>query len=267
MLLDIDLPGGSGTNGQGAVPRGIVAPERPGTVDASTRTSDVTVGADLDRIEAAVAGGDTDLSALGFWRVVGRVKRDAVLVGAHADQIGRIDTAAFRARVRLRVPVWVGTTLLLLGIVAGAAAVVLAGRTEGTVAGLALLAAAAIWSIAVHSPSHWLFGWLAGIRFTDYFLGGPPPPRPGLKTDYATYLRAEPSMRAWFHASGAIATKLAPFVALALAPTTNAPAWAIWATAGLGVLQIATDVLFSVRSSDWKKFRRERAVAKATRAG
>ena len=31
-------------------------------------------------------------------------------------------------------------------------------------------------------------GRLVGIRFTDYFIGGPPPPRPGLKTDYATYL-------------------------------------------------------------------------------
>ena len=48
----------------------------------------------LDEIEAAVAGGRSDLGELGFWRLVGRIKRDPALVEAHADQVGRIDTAA-----------------------------------------------------------------------------------------------------------------------------------------------------------------------------
>ena len=68
-------------------------------------------------------------------------------------------------------------------------------------------------------------------------------------------------MRVVFHASGAIATKLAPFVALALWPATNAPGWAAWVLLGLGLVQIGTDVAFSRRSSDWKKVARERAVA------
>ena len=72
-------------------------------------------------------------------------------------------------------------------------------------------------------------------------------------------------MRAWFHASGAIASKLAPFVAVALAPATNAPAWAVLAAAAFGVLQIVIDVLFSTKSSDWKRFRRERGVARYLR--
>jgi hypothetical protein len=223
------------------------------------------VGIELERIEAAVASGDTDLRALGFWRLVGRVKRDPVLVIEHADRIGRIDTAAFRAGVKLRVPVWTGNLLLALMVLAGVGAIVVAARTEGTVAGIALLVAGVTWSIGVHSPTHWFVGWLAGIRFTAYFLGGPFPPRPGVKTDYATYLRAEPSMRAWFHASGALATKIAPFVAVLLAPATNAPAWAVALMALYGVLQIVTDVTLSTKSSDWKKFSRERAVAKARR--
>jgi hypothetical protein len=65
------------------------------------------------------------------------------------------------------------------------------------------------------------------------------------------------------HASGAIATKLAPFLVLALYPLTHAPAWAAWAVLALAILQILTDVLFSVRTSDWKKFKREMAVARA----
>jgi hypothetical protein len=64
------------------------------------------------------------------------------------------------------------------------------------------------------------------------------------------------------HASGAVATKLAPFLALACWPATEAPAWAAWGLLALGVLQIATDVLFSVRSSDWKKVRRELRIAR-----
>lgn len=231
-------------------------------------TSEEDLGVRLDRIEATVAKGEAgfaDLKTLGFWRIVGVVKRDPVLVAEHADQIGRIDTAVFRASVRLRAPVWLGNTLLVGVIAFGVAALIVAARTEDATAGIALLVAGGAWSLGVHSPTHWCVGWLAGIRFTDYFLGGPPPPRPGIKTDYATYLRAEPSMRAWFHASGAIATKIAPFLAVALAPATNAPAWAVLAMGVYGLLQIVTDLRFSTKTSDWKKFSRERAVAKAMR--
>jgi hypothetical protein len=223
------------------------------------------IGRELDRIQAAVAAGDTDLRALGFWPIVARIKRDPAAVVRFADQVGHIDTAAFRARVRTRVRPWMGIGLQLLISVAGVVALVLAARWTGTWAGLALLASGGAWSLGWHVPAHAFVGWLAGIRMTDAFLGGPPPKRPGLKTDYATYLRAEPSMRVWFHASGAIATKLAPFVALALWPVTNAPAWAAWALLGLGALEIATDILFSTKSGDWKKVARERTVVRDRR--
>lgn len=239
-------------------------------MEAGTTAADPSpdLGAELDRIEAAVGAGERNLRTLGFWRLVGRIKRDPVLVAAHAEQVGRIDTTAFRSGVRLRTRVWVGLVLLLGAGLVGLAAVVVAAAVDSPGwAGLLLVGAGATWTVAFHVPTHALIGWLIGIRFTDTFLGGPPPPRPGLKTDYATYLRAEPAARAWFHASGAIATKLAPFLALAVWPLTEAPAWAAWILLGLGVLQIVTDVLFSVRTSDWKKFRRERAVARSMRAG
>jgi len=219
----------------------------------------------LDRIEASLGTGSTDLAALGFWGVVASIKRDPVMVIELADQAGRIDRDAFRARVRLRAPVWVGTAALTAVVGAGVVAIVLAGVWDGTLAGLALLAAGGAWSLGIHSPAHQAFAWFAGIRISDYFLGGPPPPRPGVKTDYASYLRTEASRRAWFHASGAIATKVAPFVAVALAPLTNAPAWAVIAMAAYGVFQIVTDVVFSTRASDWKKFLRERAIANELR--
>lgn len=219
------------------------------------------------RIEVAVEGGSSDLRELGFWRWVARVKPDAELSDRWAEQIGRIDGAAFRAGVRLRIPVWAGNALLLVGVVTGAVAVVVARTAESeTLAGLALIVAAGMWSVSTHCLAHWAVGRAVGIRFTDYFLAGVPP-YPGLKTDYASYLRTAPASRAAMHAAGAIATKLAPFVALAFWPATDAPWWSAAALLGLGVLQITTDILFSVKKSDWKKVKRERAVARARAAG
>ncbi|HEU4354126.1 MAG TPA: hypothetical protein VFT27_00915 [Actinomycetota bacterium] len=216
------------------------------------------------RIEAAVSGGETDLSRLGFWRLLRRVKADPELATRWADVAGRIDRSAFESAVRPRFPVWFGNAALLLGTAVGGLAVVVAMRAEDEfVAGVALVLAAGVWSVTVHDLAHWIVGRLVGIRFTCYFIGGPFPPRPGLKTDYATYLRTPAAARAWMHASGALATKAAPFVALAFWWATDAPAWAAWACAALGAFEIATDILFSRTSSDWKKVARERRIARA----
>ena len=217
----------------------------------------------FERIEAAVETGDTALGRLGFWRLLAKVKADPVLAGHWADVAGRIDRRAFEARVRLRVPVWLGNAVLLLGTLVAAFAIGVAlGTDSEVVAGLALLAAGGVCSVTLHDLAHWVTGRTVGIRFTCYFIGGPFPPRPGLKTDYATYLKTSPAARAWMHASGALATKLAPFAVLAFWPATVAPWWAAAGLLGLGVLQIVTDVLFSVKSSDWKKVRRELGVAR-----
>lgn len=222
------------------------------------------VSGELDRIEAAVLEGNADLGALGFWRIVAQVKPDRILVERHADQIGRIDTAAFREFARLRMSVWAGNAVLLIGAGVGLASAIAARVvSSSTLAGLLLIAAGAIWTVTLHSPTHWFVGSLVSIRFTDYFVGGPPPPRPGLKSDYASYLRADPGSRAWMHASGAIATKLAPFLALAFWPGSGAPWWSAVALIAIGVVSIGTDIVFSVKLSDWKKFLRERAVARA----
>ena len=231
------------------------------------------LGAELDRIEAAVDAGDTDLRQLGFWRVVALVKRDDALIERYADQVGRIDAKAFRAAPFVRLPVWVGLALMVAGLGVGSWAAwtaVLAGPISSSephppTAGVSLLIAAGAWAASAHSFAHYVVGRFVGILFTDFFFAIPPPPLPGLKTDYATYLRASATERAWMHASGAIATKLAPFAALALAPASGAPAWSIGILVGFGLFQIATDVLFSTKASDWKKVRRELAVARARR--
>jgi hypothetical protein len=219
------------------------------------------------RIEAAVAEGETDLAALGFWRLLSKVKRDPVLSSHWADAAGRIDRVAFESRVRLRFPIWFGNAVLVGATAAGVAAVIIAVQTTSpTVAGLALVFAAADWSASVHGLAHWLAGRAARIRFTSYFFDRPFPPTPGLKTDYATYLRASPEARAWMHASGAIASKISPLVALAFWPATVAPVWAALVIAAYTLLLVVIDVIYSVRYSDWKKVRRELRVARGRAA-
>jgi hypothetical protein len=112
-----------------------------------------------------------------------------------------------------------------------------------------------------HGLAHLLVGRLAGIRFSHWFIGELKRPQPGVKVDYATYLRASTPVRAWMHASGAIATKIIPFALIGAAIAADLPAWAVWGLAVIGIASIVTDVLWSTRSSDWKRFKREMRLA------
>jgi hypothetical protein len=117
--------------------------------------------------------------------------------------------------------------------------------------------------IGTHSLAHYVVGRMAGIRFTHVFLGGPPPPRPGVKTDYATYLRATPRARAIMHASGAVVTKLLPFALLPVSVWLyEGWPWLTWVLIAIGIFQIVTDVVLSTKVSDWKKVRREMRAAR-----
>jgi hypothetical protein len=219
--------------------------------------------AEFERIEAAVDAGETDLRALGFWRLLGKVKADQALAVHWAGPAGRIDRRAFETGVRFRLPVWFGNLVLVLGIAAGAVGVGIALTTDSPeLAGWALVFAALDWSASFHAPAHWVVGRMIGMRFLAYYVHDLIPPVPGLKIDYETYLRTPPEARAWMHASGAIGSKVGPVLALAFWPASVAPAWAAWVIAGYGALIIATDVFISTRKSDWKRFRREMRIAR-----
>lgn len=229
------------------------------------------------RIEREVDRGNTDLSALGFWRLVRKIKIDPGLSEHWADVVGRIDRSAFVGRVRPRFPVWLGNAVLLAGSAALIALVPISIRVardaaspDSPVAGFLALVAAGGLSVTLHDPAHWVAGRLAGMRFEAYYLDGPFRIQPGLKTDYASYLRTPPGGRAAMHAAGAVASKLAPFAVFAAvylphraAAFTLFPSWSLWAILGLGVVQLATDAIWSTRRSDWRKVRRERRVARA----
>lgn len=220
----------------------------------------------LARAEAALDRGE-GLSGTGFWRVVNRVRADAALSKELGARIASIDRRAFEAGVRLRVPAAVGTGMLAGGAGAGVLALGLSPQIPGRlVRSLVFLASFGVLEVTTHSLAHWVVGRAMGMRFTHYFLGGPPPPRPGAKIDYASYLSVPPARRAAMHASGAVVTKILPFALIPVARELDLASWTICLLVVVGIGQLITDVLFSTRTSDWKKVRRELDAARRWRA-
>jgi hypothetical protein len=187
-----------------------------------------------------------------------------MLVERYANRIGRIDRAAFERALRLRVPIGVGLALHLASIAAGLVVCALAIAPEGS----SPLATSPLREIVFigasqgligvgHTLTHWIVGTLAGIRFTHAYTAPPRRPQPGIKIDYASYLRTPPRARAWMHASGAIFSKLLPFAAYLFAARAGLAVWSLWVLLAIGVGSIVIDVTLSTRASDWKRFRRE----------
>lgn len=233
----------------------------------------------LTKAEEALDAGKS-LEGTGFWRAVAIVRRDHVLAERYADRIAAIDRRAFEDGVKLRVPAWIGIAVLVAGTFIGFAAIasayfygwgVLCGFGSPCEARLipsiVFLFGFAAVLVCTHCLVHLVVGRAVGIRFTHVFIGGPPPPRPGLKTDYATYLRTPPRARAFMHASGAVFTKLVPFAFLVPALVWYFDwNWLMWLLLVIGVGQIATDVALSTKVSDWKKVKRELAASKSARS-
>ncbi len=215
----------------------------------------------LERAEASVEAG-SGLAGTGFWKAVGAVKQDPSLVEEFADRIADIDRRAFTQWAFLTIPAAVGTTLAVLGTVAGLVLVYLAYSADDPWNWLLLLAGTGITLVTTHGLGHLVMGSLMGMRFTHWFVGKISQPQPGVKVDYATYLRAPARSRAWMHASGAIVTKSIPFLALGPALVIPVPGWVTVLLIVGGIATIVTDVAWSTKSSDWKKFKREMGYAR-----
>lgn len=215
----------------------------------------------LATAEQAVERGE-GLGGTGFWPAVRRVKADPDLVKRYADRMARIDRAAFENWALLTVPVGIGTALMLLATVGGAVAIGVSYYPEGELLRtLIFYVGFGILLVTTHGLAHLLVGKLVGMDFTHWFIGTISRPQPGVKIDYATYLRTPARSRAWMHASGAIVTKALPFVFIGAAVAADLPVWAVWVLAIVGVAQIVTDVVWSTKKSDWKKFQREMGFA------
>jgi hypothetical protein len=206
--------------------------------------------------EAAVKDGHP-LGPTGFWKAVAAVKADPAMIEAHADRIGVIDSTAFRSWAFMTVPLWIGNLVMAGGALFGLALITWAYTLQGNAAAIAFVLGFGALLVTTHSLGHLVVGTFLGIRFTRWFIGTIGRPQPGVKLDYASYLRAPAKSRAWMHASGAIVTKLVPFALIGAALAAAVPDWVVWVLVVVGIGQILTDVLWSTKASDWKKYRRE----------
>jgi len=217
----------------------------------------------LAQCESELAAGRApDVRTHGFWRAVTGVKRDPQLVARYADRVARIDRAVFIERVKVRFSAMVGVVVLSVGSLVGFFILWIAAGFDHPLRELAMLVGMGALLVCTHNLAHFVVGTIAGIRFTEWFMDLPRRPQPGLKIDYASYLRAPARSRAWMHASGAIVTKIVPFAVIPYAAAIGSDAWAILVLLALGVVQIVTDLAWSVKASDWKKFRREMRLAR-----
>ena len=205
-------------------------------------------------------GNSPEINGTGFWPAVHAVKGEPELIDQFADRIGAIDKAAFKTWARLVIPIGLGTAIAAVGVLIGLS-IISAAAVIPEWNGVVFLVGTGVLIGTTHGLGHVIIGSIGGIRFSAWFIGRGRP-QPGVKTDYATYLRATPRARAWMHASGAIVTKAIPFLLLPVALAVSAiPAWVSLVLIGLGIVQIVTDVVWSTKSSDWAKYAREQAYA------
>lgn len=212
----------------------------------------------LTSIENSLGAGDKiNLARTGFWKAVAAVKRNPDWVDALADRIGRIDRTVFERWALIKLPVAVGTIIALLATGVGFLLIGLAYGASSLTQALLLLVGTGILMVSTHGLAHLVVGRWQGMRFSYWFVGTISRPQPGVKVDYASYLRVQPAIRAWMHAAGAITTKFIPLVGLGAGWAMGAASWAMVLLAAVTVGQILTDVIWSTKKSDWMKFRRE----------
>lgn len=216
----------------------------------------------LSNCEAELSAGRArpDLRSAGFWRAVAAVKRRPELIDRYRSRIAAIDRQAFLRGVPFAFPIDVGIVLVTGGLLVALLLLALAMGLGHPWREILVLVGGAGLDVATHGLAHLAVGALVGIGFTHWFVDLPKPP--GFKIDYASYLRASPRSRAWMHAAGAIATKLTPFLVALYALAIDTEMWAVAILLAVGLFQIVFDVLFSVKMSDWKKFRREMRLAR-----
>lgn len=194
------------------------------------------------------------LAGTGFWKAVGQVKRDPG--GADLDRIAAIDRRAFEQWALLAIPIRLGTAAMLAATILGLLLVSAAYSDVAARDWYFLVGFGIIW-VTTHGLGHLVVGTAVGMRFTHWFIGTLTLPQPGVKVDYATYLVVSAHRRAWMHASGAIVSKITPFALLPFAYLSGVSRWVTLVVAAFGVISIVTDILWSTKVSDWKKFRRE----------
>jgi hypothetical protein len=210
----------------------------------------------LEAAEQAVEEG-RGLGGTGFWAAVSEVKRSPELAAKLGTRIADIDRRASIIWALLNVPYGPGTVLAAVAVAAGLGGITAGYYLDKPWKWIAFGGGFVALLPSTHGLAHLSVGRTVGIRFTHWFVESVRRPQPGVKMDYATYLTTPPRQRAWMHASGALVSKALPFLLIPAATASRQPRWVPWGLAVFGVGAVLVDVFWSVRSSDWKRFRRE----------
>jgi hypothetical protein len=215
----------------------------------------------LTTAENAVKAG-RGLAGTGFWKAVASVKSSPGLEDVYGERIAAIDRRAFEEWALFTVGVKAGTAVMGLFTLLGVLLMLWSYSLAEPWNALVMLGGGnGVLLVTTHGLGHMVVGRMVGIRFTHWFVGSWIRPQPGVKVDYTTYLGAAPRNRAWMHASGALISKVIPFLVLIPVMRGNFPSWAAWILLVHGGLGILTDAVWSVKISDWKKFLREMSYA------
>lgn len=217
----------------------------------------------LDAAERSLKEGGS-LTGTGFWPAVEAVKGSPELIERVGARISEIDQRAFHQWPWIRLPIGVGTGIALAVTTIGLGAIAAAYYLNQPWNWLVFGAGTAVLIGSTHGLGHLAVGRALGMSFTHWFVASISQPQPGVKLDYRSYLGAPPRHRAWMHAAGASVTKLIPFLVIPAALAADLPEWVVWVLVSVGVAMIVTDIVWSTRASDWKKFRREMRHATAT---
>lgn len=218
------------------------------------------IEAALIRAEENVSRGE-GLDGTGFWAAVRQVKGNRELAERYGARIATLDDAAYRNWALMVVPFGLGTFLATVAVVAGLVAIGLSYYLDGLAAVVVFYLGMVAMLPSTHGLAHLVVGRLLGIRFTSWFVGSVLRPQPGIKVDYRTYLLAPATNRAWMHAAGAITTKILPLALLGAAIAAGLPSWAVWGLVVFFLVSVVFDIFWSTKSSDWKRFKREMALA------
>lgn len=177
----------------------------------------------LGKIKERVHRGDFNaIKELGFYKIVSEVKKSRELSNKFAELVGEIDYKFFDSRIKFKIPFSIGTAIEIILALISLVVLYLAVKTEpGMVEAALFLLSALLMMTALHPISHAIAGKAFGIKMHFYFLNGPLLIEPTLKTDYASYVKAEPMKRAIFHLAGAINSMITTFFVFLVALLTD----------------------------------------------
>ncbi len=222
---------------------------------------DAEILAILDGADRSLDEGGS-LDGTGFWEAVAAVKRSPTLVERFGPRLAEIDQRAFAPWPMLTVPIGPGTAIAAGVTAAGLGGVAASYYLDDPWNWIIFGASTIALLGSTHGLAHLVVGRAMGMRFTKWFVAGPRQPQPGVKIDYLSYLRTPARRRAWMHAAGALVTKVVPFALIPAAVAADLPVWVGWGLAALGLAALSTDIFWSTKASDWKKFARERRYSK-----